>query len=1191
MAQRVVIRTIEIFFLLFVFALFFFVAEKYVDFRLIGNKALSLFSQVKAMVGKEENDVVCSSGEVKIVLADGEICRSDVDESRWIRIFDTYPKHANGREIVYEFLDKGDIAVADHYLENEVFIERYDSIKIDPITWEEDPYEEKYWRFLFYSLRETRHLLYAYNETGDVRYRDKLVEILESFIDNGMDKPYAWDDYHAVAFRSMVLTNTWWKLRGRDDLPLELSDKIVGAIQRHGTFLLDESHYEEKYNHGVNESIALWLLGINFPDCEGADEWARVGEQRILDGIDTIIDSDGILVENSPYYHLYALEKYWSILQYSRRNNMDIDAKLEQKVDDMIAYATYILQPDLHVPLLGASLERQIGNSGAFKEIADEYPEFLFVLTQGRQGKRPDFLNKYYPTAGQVIMRSGWEKKTKFKNAFADQTQVIFDAGPFRTDHSNLDALSFTLFSNGRVLLGDAGLYTYEETDALKQYFHGTAGHNTVMVDGKDQRIGSPIPGEFVEGEGYVMYSGQHNLYPQTYHQRAIALFGHDAVVIIDRMISDREHEYEQMFHTFSNAKTTIDGDVAVVRGDSEAETLKIRQLMAGGEMSIRNDPCSREYEKLEVCPTVVSSKRADNATFVTLLEIGDRKNQVSASIEGDFMIVVTEVGTYRMNLNPMDVGYFEHIKDLNRTVAKYSFDLNFLDGKWSLFGDESEDFRVESNDDGLLVIAPIAPGEDFVNYAVDIAGVETYYSLDQKIITDIPFSAGGDSFKVYEQEDVLPILGYHHVLSDDQAITSPTLEMAASDFERQIEYMTNIVGCRWYTFGDIMENYVNQGEKVPRRACVMNFDDGRKDHYVNGYRLYKKYGAVATFYIIAERAFGNNDSYMGISELDDLYRNGNEIGSHTLNAGSLVAEGYDEAWVRFQLEESKRILGEEGYKVTTFAYPRGEQTDAIVDLTKDYYVAGRDTGKDNLWRDRRTSVVGFDDEHAWHMHYFKPELSTPEDLAKSVWYNTWWQFEEGYRLDHSSSSELRTLSSYRPTAQSYAGVELAVPGDRISNKFIVSKSETYTIEVFGTVNANDDASFSDKETMSIFVDDDEHEIQAGTPSSECSVYSGQYYCFYETTLHLGEGEHILSIESLNKSIKVDKFRMYRSIPVLQSYHAYVTKIERISPDSYPKPIMVAVSSVGFIDVFLERVRDFYSSVFGRFFSWANVFV
>jgi len=272
------------------------------------------------------------------------------------------------------------------------------------------------------------------------------------------------------------------------------------------------------------------------------------------------------------------------------------------------------------------------------------------------------------------------------------------------------------------------------------------------------------------------------------------------------------------------------------------------------------------------------------------------------------------------------------------------------------------------------------------------------------------------------------------------------------------------------------------------------------------------------------------------------------------------VTDGYDLKELEYQLEGAKRKLNEQGYDVITFAYPRGEDNEQIVDLVKKFYLAGRDTLKFNSWRDRRSAIASFDKDYIWHMNYYKPELETPMELESSIGYNGWWQFEEGYRHDNENiNNTIRTLSSVDPTENSFAVVHMEDINDQVSNKFIVSKDSDYMIEVYGTANTDNVPSYAFEPTISIYVDNNEIKTYENK-EKECELYEEQYYCFYNVPVNLEKGEHVLSIKAQQRNINVDKFRIYRPMEVKNSYSVNIKELKRIPPREHPHQIAIDVN-------------------------------
>ena len=80
-----------------------------------------------------------------------------------------------------------------------------------------------------------------------------------------------------------------------------------------------------------------------------------------------------------------------------------------------------------------------------------------------------------------------------------DEVIAVMDAGPLGylsiAAHGHADCLAFTLAVAGRAILIDPGTYCYHSEPEWRDYFRGTAAHNTVRVDGCDQ---SEIGGAFM---------------------------------------------------------------------------------------------------------------------------------------------------------------------------------------------------------------------------------------------------------------------------------------------------------------------------------------------------------------------------------------------------------------------------------------------------------------------------------------------------------------------------------------------------------------------------------------------------------------------------------------------------------------------------------------------------------------------
>jgi D-aspartate ligase len=219
-----------------------------------------------------------------------------------------------------------------------------------------------------------------------------------------------------------------------------------------------------------------------------------------------------------------------------------------------------------------------------------------------------------------------------------------------------------------------------------------------------------------------------------------------------------------------------------------------------------------------------------------------------------------------------------------------------------------------------------------------------------------------------------LRILIYHRVMNngpgfmyDDEVVSCSPFE-----FERQIRYLKkyyNIIG-----FRDLYEHI--EANSLPQNPLIITFDDGYRDNYDHAYAILKKHGVKATVFvtvdhirsgelfwwdrvayclkrdrvdgeIIRERintlkrlpnderlrrieenypidGGNHHDQLLTWAQIEEMSRNGVEIGSHTMTHPTL-AHLNDPQEIEYELMESKRILEDRLHQnILAMSYPTG---------------------------------------------------------------------------------------------------------------------------------------------------------------------------------------------------------------------------------------------------------------------------
>ncbi len=548
-----------------------------------------------------------------------------------------------GEESAYAEMDEGDEASARNLLGDVWPARGYPLPHLDwPLTWQEDPYHEAYWEFYFYGLRPEATLLYEWEQTGYAPYLEKLIAILRSYAADDRTRAenrVTFDNSHTSAYRAMELVNMYVKLKIAGALPKDLEEGLARSLQKLGGFLAEARHFEADFNHGFNEGAALLLLAENFSHMTGAAGWRTLALERLKTMLVNTIDADGVEVENSPFYQVYVLGLVYQIAQWAKRYEPTLAAPYSEAATKMLRYTAEITQPNGYLPMLGATATTYMPSQdpNVYGPMAAADPEFAFAFTRGAAGTPPPDGVVLFPVSGQLVIRSPLGALSNLPN----QTYVTFNAGIYRTSHSDLDAMGITMYSNGSTLLPTSGLYTYTEEPWL-EYFHGTRSNNTVVVDGGDQAQGSAQAGSHGSAGGAAWASGLSGLYAGVMHHRTIVVLRQGLTLVLDDLAGSASHRYTQMWHMAPGSTVRGSGADTYVTNAAGTPTLTISQGDPSGltvqSVSGATEPIqgwySNGYGAKQPDWALEDTRTGSSALFTTLLAAGPYAVQASTVTE-----------------------------------------------------------------------------------------------------------------------------------------------------------------------------------------------------------------------------------------------------------------------------------------------------------------------------------------------------------------------------------------------------------------------------------------------------------------------------------------------------------------------------------------------------------------------------
>ena len=313
-----------------------------------------------------------------------------------------------------------------------------------------------------------------------------------------------WKCGQEASIRVMHLVTAAWVLRQDQTPEPGLVDLLRAHLQR--IALTTSYAIGQQNNHGTSEAAALFIGGCILADHdERAAKWKQTGRQMLETLALNLIERDGSFSQYSVTYHRVMLDTY-SLAEAWRRHRQ-LPAFSERMTARIVAATRWleaITSPETgDTPNVGA-------NDGArLLQLTDsDYRDFrpsvqlAAALFEGRDafGDGPwdaplHWLNVPRGKQGNALdsmtCEDGGYHILKARTALA-----VMRYPQFRFRPSQADALHVDLWHNGINLLRDAGTYSYNADDS--NWFSGTAAHNTIEFDERDQM---PSLGRFLFGD------------------------------------------------------------------------------------------------------------------------------------------------------------------------------------------------------------------------------------------------------------------------------------------------------------------------------------------------------------------------------------------------------------------------------------------------------------------------------------------------------------------------------------------------------------------------------------------------------------------------------------------------------------------------------------------------------------------
>jgi Heparinase II/III-like protein/Heparinase II/III N-terminus len=534
----------------------------------------------------------------------------------------------------------------------------------------------------------------AYRLTGNPQYGD---EIQRQWRHWWAENPYPmginWASSLESAFRSLAWLWTYHLLEGTPGLTVSRRDWLAG-LALHGRHIERYlSTYFSPNTHLLGEGVALFFLGVLCPELEAAEHWKTSGWAIVMEAARRQVRPDGFHFEQSTYYHVYALDFFLHAAILASGNGVALPAEFERALEKMLT-ALCLLSRAGSPPRFGDDdggrlfdPRRNHGkhlldplatgailfDRGDYKTVAGQLREETIWLLGPEGVKRwDDLAAASFARHSAALPDSGYY-------LFVDEdsrSQLVVDCGPQGTQsggHGHADALSITLQSNGNALLIDPGTAEYAGQGTDRDLFRGTAMHNTLTIDGKNQaeprtafswqRLTKATAEKWIRGETFDLLIASHDGYlrlPQPItHRRWLFSMRNGIYLVCDRIEGQGKHAAEIRWHLGPEMEMVEDTIFRVKHAPHGLAILS--PANSGWERRIERYHWSPAYGQKEPSSVVAFSRTTEVASDFCALLVTLR--EVSGSL-GIFAKIETEgedspISGYRLAGQNEEVGFF----------------------------------------------------------------------------------------------------------------------------------------------------------------------------------------------------------------------------------------------------------------------------------------------------------------------------------------------------------------------------------------------------------------------------------------------------------------------------------------------------------------------------------------------------
>jgi len=448
-------------------------------------------------------------------------------------------------------------------------------------------------------------LAQAWHLSGEPRYAAGALRFLDSWLEQC---PYPRGPQWTSALEAAVRLMNWavaWALLGEAAAPLR--ERWAASVYRHCHFIAHNlSRHSSANNHLFGELTGLFVAALAWPRWPESRRWRELARAELEAQGLAQNGADGVNREQAFWYHHEVADMMLLALLFGRANGVAFSGSYARRLEGMLEFIAAVMDAGGHVPMVGDAddavmvrFSRQPGfnlyrsllatgavlfDRGDFKAAAGGFCDKSRWLLGDASAALYDAVPPAPPRPPRIAFAEGGYYLLGADYGTPREVKALVDAGPLGylsiAAHAHADALALTLSVGGREVLVDPGTYAYHGERRWREYFRGTAAHNTLRVDGADQSVpGGPFLWlehararceRFDAGVDRDVFEGAHDGYRRladpVLHRRRVEFDKRASELLVrDTLECAREHELELHWHLAEDCDARAEGHAVEV--------------------------------------------------------------------------------------------------------------------------------------------------------------------------------------------------------------------------------------------------------------------------------------------------------------------------------------------------------------------------------------------------------------------------------------------------------------------------------------------------------------------------------------------------------------------------------------------------------------------------------------------------